>query len=380
MNDPRMNLPSASGFYRDAECHGNRNLIRAVSELEPIVDTPTEYSERGTRIHAARETGNTFNLESDELASYKSGLKLEKGFISDWKDEIGIDSAIEGPRELRLWINHPQNLAPMMSGQLDVHFLSSDGKHAAIADWKTGMASGCGSANKNWQLRIQAVLTWLEYPSLEHIRAGFIKPDSFGSGVDYCDFTLFDLENILRHIYYILWQTQQPDARLRAGEWCKYCPAKNRCPEAIAMSRLPALMPQNMEIAPKRAKVLVADIPIEAVREAWGKRTAVKNIVEAMADRLRALPPEEKYRLGLKMNLGRKGDFIKDVKGAFDALIAGGFTEEQLWSCLSFSKTDLVELIERVKMCRGGEADAFYESQLDEFIERSRGDEILAEA
>jgi hypothetical protein len=105
-------------------------------EPEAIEVGDRTAAERGTRIHAARETENTLNLSTDELQAYQSGLKLERGLVLDWAAEFGIESYAEGPREARWWLHNPVNLSPMLSGKLDVHYISNDGKRMLVADWK----------------------------------------------------------------------------------------------------------------------------------------------------------------------------------------------------------------------------------------------------
>lgn len=390
IDSSRLDLPSASSFYADVECPGRQNLIRAVGAqaTEQVASETSEFAKRGTRVHKARESESTFDLSIDELAAYTAGMKLERRLVLDWQEEFGIESIIEGPRESRLWLHHHVNLSPMLSGQLDVHYLSGCGKRACIVDWKTGSAESCGPANVSWQLRIQALLAWKEYESLEHIRAAFIKPEAFGEKLDYCDFTVFALQNIERYVHMILWQVSQPDAPFHAGEHCRWCPVKGFCKHAMLASEstLTVINPPAdiADMKPKQAKeVITAAVqtaPVELVREMFGKRALVGYVLEAVKERLAALPPEEKYRLGLKMQMGRSTDKVKDVRGAFAALLAGGFPEEMIWGCLKMSKTDVVEMVESFKNVRESEAQTIYEVGLDEFIERGRGDEILSEA
>jgi hypothetical protein len=79
----------------------------------------SELAERGTRIHKSRETGNTFDLQPDELTAYNDGLKIEQQATRYWQAEFDIPQCTEGERELRLWLHHPINLRPMLSGQHD---------------------------------------------------------------------------------------------------------------------------------------------------------------------------------------------------------------------------------------------------------------------
>lgn len=350
-------------------------------------ETPSEFAARGTRIHKALELDSSFELSPDEQAAYASALKIKWDVVTQWQDDNGIVNYTEGEREARFWLNNPSDLSPMLSGQLDAHWLSEakNANHILVIDFKSGYAKHVTAASKSWQLRCQALLAWKEYGERsQRIRVAFVKPEAW-SELDYCDFTVFDLQQIEQAVNLHLWHTQQPDAPRSAGEHCKWCPARANCPEALAWSVAPiqslkVVSQSNGGITKKGAAELVALAPVEAVREVFGKRTTIKYIMEAVRARLASLPLDEKYRLALKLQLGRKTDYIKDVQGAYFALITGGFPEESLWQCLSFDKAALMDLIQSMKNCRESEAVAFFENQLDEFIERGMGSEILAEA
>ena len=389
MTDERLNLPSASSFAADVLCHGRRNLIRSMfAQGVPDLDneTPSIYAARGTRIHRALELDQAFELAEDEAEAYRVAVKIKATCIDIWCEDNGIESFTEMPRESRFWLNHRDTLAPMLSGQLDAHWVSEDQRHICIIDFKTGRADYMEQASLNWQLRCAALLTWIEYGrKAERIRVALVKPETQGEPLDYCDFTRFDLEQIEAATNLILWQTQQPDAPRTAGEHCKYCAAKAVCHEALRMALTPVntlqIVPSsNGKLTKKYVAQLVETAPIESVREVFGKRGIVKFVMEAVVGRLAALPEEEKYRLGLKMQLGRSTDYIRDTKAAFDVLLAWGFPESEIWSCLSFSKSEIVEMVKRFRNCRDSEGDVFYEVTLDDFIERGRGNEILAEA
>lgn len=387
MNDERLGLPSASSFERDALCPGNRNLIRAMFDAanpEDFTEESSEFAIRGRRIHKAREMSNTFELEDEtELKAYQTGLTLENSLLQSWLAEYGITDYEEGPREQRLWLNHPDTMAPMLSGQLDVNYLARPTGHALVVDWKSGLGKACGPANTSWQLRIQALLLSKEHSGLKTIRAAFVKPETWGDQLDYVTFTAFDLENIERYVHFILWQTQQKDAPLRAGEHCKWCPAKAVCEAAVREAMVPTLVvpqPTPEKITPTVATDLVRLAPLEVIREVWGKRTAVKNIMDAIAARLRALPKEEQYRLWLKLMPGKPINRVTDMKAVFIAFRRAGYPANEIWQALRLNKEDAVTMIQRNINCRDAEAEATFNLIAGDYIETTRGEPILGEA
>jgi hypothetical protein len=385
--DERLGLPSASSFYADALCPGRQNLIAALRLEQPEVDESSAdpIAARGTKIHKAFETDMVFDLTPDELVAYQNGLKLKEQLLREWIQDFGITTYEEGPREARFWLHHPDNLSPLLSGQLDVHYLSRFSGHMLVIDYKTSTGRSAAPANRNWQGRIQALLGAKEYDGIKHVRFALIKPEAFGRQIDTVDFTAFTLDQIERSVYQVLWNSQQPDAPTIAGDHCRYCPAKAQCKAALtwAMQPIPYLevVPQsNGSLTKKDVTEIVNRAPVEALREVFAKRSVLKYIMDAVAARLAALPEDEQYRLELKLNLGRSADYIRDTKAAYDALLAAGFSESDLFECLSFRKADLVRLYQRWRNCRDAEAEAWYESQMDEFIERVRGNPVLAEA
>lgn len=387
MSEERLGLPSASSFSADVLCLGRRNLIRTLAAQgvpDHDSESPSEAASRGTRIHRALETDQTFELTDDELAAYNGAVRTKMDVVRRWQEDFAVAGFNELPREARIWLHHPESLAPMMSGQLDAHWLSDDGKHICIADYKSGQAVGVEGASVAWQLRAQALLAWTEYgKTAQRIRVAFIKPEA-REELDWCDFTVWDLQNIEKYVHHVLWQTQQPDAPLRAGDHCQYCPARGSCPAALryAMTPIPSLQvapASNGKISKKIAADMVEAAPIEAVREVYGKRTAIEYIMAAVKARLAALPEEERQRLGLVLRPGRSTDFVLDVRGAVEALEAAGFPSDAIWGTLALGKGDAVKMVQQFKGCSEADAEKFFDSTLDPFIQRGRGSPILAE-
>lgn len=382
--DERLGLPSASSFERDALCPGNRNLIRAMfdASAEDFTEESSEFAVRGRRIHKAREMSNTFELEDEsELRAYQTGMALENSLLQNWVAENGIIEYTEGQREQRLWLNHPDTMAPMLSGQLDVNYLA--GSHGLVVDWKSGLGKACGPANTSWQLRIQALLLSKEHDELRTIRAAFVKPETWGDQLDYVTFTAFDLANIERYVHFILWQTQQKDAPLKAGEHCKWCPAKAVCEAAVREAMMPTLVvpqPTPEVVTPKVAAELVKLAPLEVIREVWGKRTAVKNIMDAIAARLCSLPKEEQYRLWLKLKPGKTTQRITDMKAVFIAFRRAGYPASEIWKALRLNKEDATTMIQQHLNCRDAEAEATFNMITGDYTETNRGEQILGEA
>ena len=160
MSDPRANLPSASSYAITEACAGSENAIRSIPP-EAVVknDAVDEQAERGTRIHACWETGNTLPLSQDELDDYKASIKLLDQAVTDWRASLPEpynSMPVQEVREQRLWLNNPSTLEPEISGQFDRLYIC--GPYAMVADLKSGWCRHLLRSEINRQLRVLAVL------------------------------------------------------------------------------------------------------------------------------------------------------------------------------------------------------------------------------
>lgn len=384
-DDPvRLFLPSASSFAADVVCAGRQNMLRQMRDQNiPAADESAtdEYSERGTRLHDAWASENTLPLKDEgELSAYKKACEIEATIIEQWQRDNDIAVVPEPIVEERLWLHNTDTGAPVLSGALDRIYIV--GRHGLLLDLKSGTTEYVGAVNANWQVRVYSALAKNEWPQLKRIRAAFIKPEAFGPRFDCVNFTETDLAHIEQAIRHALWKSSLPDASRQAGVHCRFCPARAICPEAAkyAMTAIYALppTPTNGELSKKRILELVSTMPLESALSVWQKRGVMKAIMDAISARLAAATGEHE-RLGLKLTDGRKSEFVKDVRGAFDAMKESGFTEEELWRALSMNKGDVLTVIQNRLMCSGPDAEKYYESQLDAFIERGRGNPSLVE-
>lgn len=379
-DDPRLGLPSASSFGLDFICAGRQNLLRAMREqglTEPEEPGLAESAARGTRIHEARKTGSTFQLQdAGEIEAYQRACELENSLTEQWMTDYEITSVGDPINSERLWFVHPLTLEPLLSGELDVAFLA--GPNALIHDWKSGAAYYAGSAVKSWQLRIYALLLKKELTYLRNIRVTFVKPETFGPKTDVANFDEYNLEQIERAVLLAVWKSQQPDAALTAGAHCRLCPARGVCREAARFSLMPTTLFLSAN-GPSDISALVSTMTPEAALEVWRKRGIIRVIMEAITQRLDALPDDEVDRLGLKRTKGRKVDEMRDPVGAFNALRAAGYSTEQIFRCMEFNKGRLVEMFQMQTMCRDVEAEAWHDSLMEPFVERRRGKPSLVE-
>lgn len=373
MNDPRSGLPSASKLERIQHCPGSHLFEKRLKDLPT---DPDEMAEQGVRVHLARETGNTLELNAEEFELYQSGLRYEQRLLEKWKSTWGFadDEVKEGPRELRLWI-HDYTLNPVGSGQLDVHFLCRN--YAHIIDWKVGFLNHLAGATGNHQLRMQAVLLWLEHPHLENIRVAFAKPRFEKSELDYADYTPIDLQYSLDSILLALWWATQPDAPRSAGLHCRYCPAKAHCPEALAFSLLPSAIAKGT-ISGKKPSEAVTEVTGDDLYRLWEGGSTIRAILDAVKDRLLSFTDAQLGELALMRGPGRKTIQWNDVRAAFEFLRdEKHWSEEELWRALEFGLSKLGILAQKEMGVGEKYANQEVKELLKKFIEIKEGEATI---
>jgi hypothetical protein len=339
MNDPRLNLPSASSFAADVACPGRRRLINT---LTPIDEAPDPDAERGTRIHKALETGDQTALSEDEADDYHAALKHIDLIVEQWLADIGRRLHTEMPRELRLWLNHPMTMDPICSAQLDRHYIS--GPHALVIDAKTGWGTHVPPSEQSFQLRIQALVVDKEYDGLQTIRVAFCKPKVKADVTDYTDYSRDDLAYSEQAVMFHLWEMQQPDAPRRPGSHCRYCPGKAHCPEAGAYSMLPSVLARENGSLDIKERVN-ALAPVDLVR-LWEAKPVVTKILQEVDKRLKSFNDDELATLGMGRGKCRNIDKIINVREAVDRLKQEQeLDEETIWNMLWLSKTAIVEAL-----------------------------------
>lgn len=386
MIDPeRLDLPSASSFDIVVACPGQPNLKRALGELlKKEQEEPDEIALSGTRIHAARETGVTIDLDEDELATYKAGRGYEEALVAGWVGDRELMEWAERKREERMWLHDQSTGRPIISAKLDTHYLS--GSYGLVVDWKTGWSWKLTPSQRNWQLRVQAVLVWREYNGIKHIRVAFVKPIAKYERLDFTDYAEDDLKRAEEQIYHHLWLAKQPDAPRHAGPHCNYCPCKSYCREAAAYAMVPSVITtssgQMMTMQPELSKqniiALVDTMPLQQVALVHLRASLVVKILEACKARLKLQDDAMLDSLGLMKAQGRRLDPIVKTKECFDFLKEQyQISEDELWRALKFSKTELVDALRRDKGWAKAATDGFIRGQLGEFIQEKRADDSV---
>jgi hypothetical protein len=379
--DIRAGLPSASKLARVVQCPGSEALIKTLPPAA-LIQTPDDAAtaSRGTLIHKAREMLSDDCLgDEEDRELFSRGLEFERALVNRWMADKGlsVEQVTEGPREWRGWLHDPETMEPLASGQLDVHYIAKP--HAFISDWKALWAWHVPPTPRSAQLRLQAVLLWLEHEDITEIRVSYVKPMTLSGGVDdFTDYSLPDLRFSLQHCIYQLWLSRQPEALRFPGAECRYCPAKPYCREAAAWSLLPSVQKEDKYtvIAPDPI-ALVQQMTGEDLYRVWAMAPLVGKILDAVKDRLKTFPDGVLAGFGLERTQGRKLDPIVDAGGLVAFLQHAGWTDAQIYRCMDFSKGRLAEVIAEREGLAAKWASKRVAEDFDQFIEHKRAEPSL---
>lgn len=331
----------------------------------------TEASERGTRIHKARETESIADLQDEgEVAAYVQGMKNEAIICEQWKHDFGITDC-DLYLEERLWLRDGMN--PIASGMLDVTFVERGTRtpHVLAIDWKSMSGLSAGRAVDNWQLRLHATLVASEFGA-SHCRCVLNKPEAWGNQMDAVDFDSAALQRMDYMVRYHLWFATLSDSPRRAGSWCWFCEAKGHCPEAAAFSMLPSAIVGG-------ALAKVDTLSPADLKKLFTIDSDVRKILDKAYTRLATFTDEDLAAIGLRRGKAREAEKFVDVNGAVTALYEAGLTKADLLGCMTPGKGKLVELIRREFALSEDKAEAFLKEKCAEFMEVKQGARPIVE-
>ena len=351
-NDERLGLPSASKMHMIVECEGQPNMerdMRARNAKSAAIDLDSddkEWKDRGTRIHAAFESGNTLDLDDIDEPIYQQAVKYEAMIVEKWMSDLDLPNCTEGPREHRIFILDPFNWPnPLASVKMDRHYLCPEKGAILITDLKSGYNPLLPPSPRSWQLRFAAVAAKQEdYKWATSIRVAYCKAQTRHTVKDYCDYNETDLQYSWDSLRLHLWKSRQPDASRHAGAHCRYCPCKAECPEAGAYALLPTVI-AGTPVGMAKADVIAAvqRLSLADLRRIYDVSTIVSNISDAVKARLKSLPEMQLQSIGLELAAGRKNDSVTDKVGAFTELTKK-FSEQEVLGCMEISATKVAAL------------------------------------
>lgn len=252
---------SASSAHRWMNCAGSI----AMSEGEP--NTSSAAAEAGTEAHAYLDLALR---DDDELCKhverYDSGVGFTFGYEDHGRQQVGIvdpemneavDVALERvveitkafgeviniSSELRVNLEH---IRPDMFGTADIVILGKVKKSGptrlVVIDYKHGFTPvrlvEDNVVNPQLMFYGAAALEYFKEYNIDEVQLEVIQPRCFE--VDSVQTEVYPADFVRKWSENELWEaavaTEAPDAPLKAGGWCRFCPALHKCPEALRES------------------------------------------------------------------------------------------------------------------------------------------------
>src|SRR6185436_14657944 len=154
---------------------------------------------------------------------------------------------------------------------------------ALLIDLKLGFKA-VPEAHVNPQLAVQGVAV-AENHHAQNVR---VAPLQARLGISYsiCDYNAEDLANRRKEWLHVLWKGKNSSTAY-AGDWCAYCKAKSVCMTAIGYTMVAAVADP-------------AKVTNEVAVEVFRRRGTIEKVIDAIKDRLKALPDETLNSLGLR--------------------------------------------------------------------------------
>lgn len=293
---------------------------------------PSKYAAEGTVAHSIAEKFVTGVLDAEAMNELIGSVVQQDGFdieiteemfdgAVEWKDLIDGDRAnleatpgaikVQGHAELRV---HAQSVDERVWGTSD-YILFKKGKKLIAYDYKFGAGHGV-DPEENMQaalylLGAMETIAGTAFDELEiviHQPRGQHRDGPVRRWLAPKEW----LEEFRLRAKAAAAETLRPDARVVAGEWCRWCAAKPYCPavhsqaQERAMTTFDAVAPEKVKAADKLAEMRL--LPIEKVAKVAEYEAVFKAIVEAAKDVIRERLTEGQPVPGWKLVDGREGN------------------------------------------------------------------------
>lgn len=366
--DPRQNLPSASGAQRLINCAGSRQAEANLPELPP-----QKVTADGTAIHGALESGSTEGLGETEVQIAERLSAMEKSAVNDWMRTNSIEETPTRNTECRLWIRRRDTLELVASAQLDVFYIS--GESAIIIDFKSGFAT-VTAADKNFQLLVQCIALRHEYPQVKDFFAA-IAAARLKSSFDMARYSANDVDEAEKELHHAIWLSKKPNPRRVPGTWCQYCRANGQCAEAAAYSSIVLHMPEFKDTSKLAVALAVSKMTPQQMAGVYIKSKVAAMIFDAVESRLKNLPPDQLEAIGLGLKPGAERRSVSDYNKARASAITAGLTEADLDSASTLGVTKVQDLLKKHFKLNDAAAKARIESVLESTLVKTQNQPSL---
>lgn len=349
----------ASVANRWMNCPGSVRLIRTLPASE--TNTTSEYAEEGTRAHAVAELALT--LAKD--ASAFLGETVEGGEVNEEMVEavnVFIDhvlGVIGGPfgDGVQFWVERKFDLDALnppepMFGTADFVAYAPQARRLFVSDLKYGKGVVV-EVKGNKQLRFYGLGSLLSIDlatmpvddvAITIVQPRALHPDGF---VRSEVLTVSELMEFAVELLDAARKTQEPDAPLVAGDWCRFCPAAGVCPArrdyALAVAQ------QEFALAEEFVPPPPDTIPIEELAAMAKKFYILRDWMNASEAAIRARLERGDDVPGFKLVAKRPVRRWIDEDKVEEVLKQEGYETEEIYTLELKSPAQVEKLLKKKK-------------------------------
>lgn len=317
---------SASGAHRWTECPGSIRMSK---------DMPNESNVYARGGSAAHEIGE-MALRSGKDAAHYIGITLEK--YPDIKIDHTLCAAVQEYLDMVRWEIEKYELAgyddwemgveirfdlthldPDMFGTCDCVLYFPAWRRLLVIDYKHGWGVVPVERNKQTMYYALGAITGKHNREVEHVELVIVQPNTgrytivkrWGCGVS--DIFAFKEELLIAAD-----KTRQPNAELKPGEWCKFCPAAPICKALMQRVKELVMLKENPvegAILPNPDK-----IPFEQLKPIWEHASMIEAWVKNVKSYCHAQALQGNLLPGTKLVEGRANRDWKDETEAMKSL------------------------------------------------------------
>lgn len=238
-----MNCPGSVALIGDERSSANHAALTGTAAhkvIERMISNEEteaqEYFERTILVHIPGE-------EETKLFPRGADFPKDEGWSAHVVDEKmvnGVQMMIDEVERVKLTLDHPQVIGeryldmswldPRFGGTADVTVVEAFG-WAHLLDYKNGYI--VVEVIDNEQLKSYAVGILHEHPDCDGVRITIVQPNAphEEGAIRTVEYTRDEIKEFEAQMVHAANATDAPNAPRRAGDWCTFCPGKDRCPE-----------------------------------------------------------------------------------------------------------------------------------------------------
>jgi CRISPR/Cas system-associated exonuclease Cas4 (RecB family) len=312
----------------------------------------------GTDVHFVLADQKPFEELSEE------GQDIATRCLSDYSDmirQLDLGTITSSVIEERFWYDE------LFSGAIDrIDFFGEE--TAVVTDYKTGRTAQ-GKASENQQLKAYAVLVKKAYPELKTILVSIIQP--LAGGTTIAEYNDLELEASEVEILGIVNASLNHDApRNPSPDACKWCRAKNICPDAYGNAKAATT---TLQVA---SSVAVATLSNEELESFDAKSLVVEDFIDEIRKELKRRLQNGSQISGYSLGKGRTTRNVTDTNAAISAL-SSVLSHDAIMDCAKISVSSLEKAYGKAKGIKGKDAKAALDDALGWIIETKESEPSL---